>query len=308
MIGVVTNPRARKNVANPARIERLRLILGDKGILREARGLEGIGDIAREFRRLGIEILVIDGGDGTLHHTLSAFIPIYRGTALPPIVLSRGGTMNTVASSLGLKGLSEAVLERVVNAITGRGSFEVVRANALKVNDGYGFIFGLGFPVSLLNAYYRGKGRGRGKTVTVLLKILLSAVEKPGPENVFFRPFEADVWLDGKKLPFRRYTTILGSTVRGVGLGFKPTRRAGEEGLFQMLCLDMGPPKMVLNALKVLLGMELRDEGLLDRAATRSVITLREPAEMQIDGEMFENQREIRLQVGPSLRFIRTKP
>lgn len=308
MIGVVTNPRARKNFANPARIERLRLILGDKGILREARGLEEIADIAREFRRLGIDILVIDGGDGTLHHTLSAFIPIYSGTALPPIVLSRGGTMNTIANSLGIKGLSEAVLGRVVNAITGRGSFEVVRANALKVNDGYGFIFGLGFPVSLLNAYYRGKGRGRGKTVTVLLKILLSTLEKPGPGNVFFRPFEADVWLDGQKLPFRRYTTILGSTVKGVGLGFKPARRVGEEGLFQLICLDMGPRKMVLNALKVVLGLELRDEGLLDHAATRSVITLREPAEMQIDGEMFENQKEIRLQVGPALRFIRTGP
>lgn len=307
MIGVVTNPRARKNVAHPARIERLRLILGDKGVLREARGLEEIADIAREFRRLGIDILVIDGGDGTLHHTLSAFIPIYSGTALPPIVLSRGGTMNTVAHSLGIKGLSEAALGRVMNAITGRGSFEVVRANALKVNEGYGFIFGLGFPVRLLNAYYRGKGRGRGKTVTVLLKILLSILEKPGPENVFFRPFEADVWLDGQKLPFWRYTTILGSTVKGVGLGFKPARRAGEEGLFQMICLDMGPKKMVLNALKVLLGLELRDEGLLDGMATRSVITLREPAEMQIDGEMFGNQKEIRLQVGPALRFIRTR-
>ena len=309
MIGVITNPRARKNARNPARIERLRQILGHKGVFRETQTPEEISETAREFRRGEIDILVIDGGDGTLHHTLSAFIPIYNGTDLPPIVILRGGTMNTIANSLGIKGLSEAVLQRIVSIARGRAPFGIVRANTLKVNDRYGFIFGLGFPVSLLKAYYRGKGRGTGKTIRVLLKILFSTLEKEGADSNFFHPFEADIWLDGEKLPIGRYTAFLGSTVKGVGLGFKPTRRAGQkEGLFQLLCLDMGPKRMGLNALKVLLGMELRDSKLFDRMATRSVIKLEKPTDMQIDGEIFKNQKEIRLHVGPGIRFIRTRP
>jgi hypothetical protein len=46
MIGVVANPRAGKNVKNPARIQRLRPILGSNGLFREAQTSKGIMDIA----------------------------------------------------------------------------------------------------------------------------------------------------------------------------------------------------------------------------------------------------------------------
>ena len=309
MIGVIANPRAGKNTADPARIERLRRILENEGIFLEARTLEEIADIAREFRRSRIDILVIDGGDGTLHHTLSAFIPVYSGLDLPPIGLLRGGTMNTIAGSLGIKGISEEILQRIVSTVKGSAHLEVIRANTLRVNNRYGFIFGLGFPVNLLDAYYRGEGRGRWKAIRVLVKILSSTLGKEGARANFFHPFGADVWLDGEKLPTERYTAILGSTVKGVGLGFKPTRRAGEkEGLFQIICLDMGPKRMGVSALRVLLGMELRGEKLFNRMATRSVIKLEKPADMQIDGEIFKGQREIVLHVGPVIRFIGARP
>ncbi len=306
MIGIVSNPRARKNAEDPARIERLRRTLDNEGVVREALTFEEIADIAWEFRRSEIDILAIDGGDGTLHHTLSAFIPVYSGTDLPLIALLRGGTMNTIANSLGIKGLSEAILRQTVRGVKGWAPLEVVRTNALEVNDRYGFIFGMGFPVSLLNAYYQGGGRGRWKTVRVLLRILLSALDRESAESNFFRSLEADIWLDGEKLPVGSYTAILGSTVKSVGLGFKPTRWAGEkEGLFQILCLKMGPGRMALNALKVLLAMELRDERLFNRMATRSVISLKKPADMQIDGEIFRNQRTVRLRIGPAIQFIK---
>jgi diacylglycerol kinase (ATP) len=309
MIGVITNPRARRNASNPNRVERLRRILGREGVLRKTQTLDEIWDAAREFRRGKIDILVIDGGDGTLHHTLSAFIPIYNGMDLPPIVLLGGGTMNTIAKSLGMKGISEVILQRIISATRARAPFEVIRANTLRVNDRYGFIFGLGFPVSLLKAYYRGQGRGRWKTIRVLLKISFSILGKGGADGNLFNPFEADIWLDGEKMPIGRYTAILGSTVKEVGLGFKPTRRAGErEGLFQILCCDMGPKRMGLTALKVLLGMELRDSKLFDRMVTRTVIMLEKPVDMQMDGEIFKDQKEIRLHAGPTMRFIRTRP
>lgn len=309
MIGLITNPSAGKNAGNPSRIESLRQILGSDGVIREAQACEEISDIAREFRRGNIDILAIDGGDGTLHHALSAFIPIYSGADLPPIALLRGGTMNTIAHSLGIRGGSEAILQRALSTIREQVPLEVVRTNALKVNDRYGFIFGLGFPVNLLKAYYQGEGRGPAKTIRVLLRVLLSMLEKGDTDSSFFRPFEADIWLNGKRLPPGRYTALLGSTVEEVGLGFKPTRRAREkEGLFQTLCLGTGPKKSGLNALRVLLGMQLRGERLVDRMVRRSVIKLEKPADIQIDGEIFKNQKEIRLHVGPAIRCIRTRP
>jgi diacylglycerol kinase family enzyme len=309
MIGVITNPRAGKNVENSVRIEKLRQILGREGILRETQTREEISNTAREFHRLGIDILAIDGGDGTLQHTLSAFIPIYHGTDLPQIVLLKGGTMNTIARSLGTEGVPEAILRGILSATKEGAPFGVVRANILEVNDRYGFIFGLGFPVSLLEEYYRGEGRGVGKVIRVFLGILCSTAGIRSSQNNLFHTSEAEIWLDGQKLPIGKYTAILGSTVKDVGLGFKPTRRVGEkEGLFQLLCCDMGPERMGLTLLKALLGMELRDSKLIDRLATRCTITLETPASMQIDGEIFRDQKEVRLRIGPAIRFIRALP
>jgi diacylglycerol kinase (ATP) len=309
MIGVVTNPRAGKTIGNPARINRLRQILGPHGFFRESQTLDEMLDIAEEFRREGIGVLAIHGGDGTLHHALSAFIPAYGGTGLPPVALLRGGTMNTIARCLGIKGLSETILKRVVSTTGRQGLFDVVRTNTLKVNDRYGFIFGLGFPVSLLKAYYEDEGRGRLKTIRVLLEILFSMIQKGAAYNDFFHPFEADIWVEGERLPGRSYTAFLGATVKEVGLGFKPTRRAAErEGYFQCLCTGMSPERMGLNALRVLLGMELTGEMLMDRLASRSVIALERPCDMQIDGEIFKDQRVIQLSAGPTIRFMRPKP
>jgi diacylglycerol kinase (ATP) len=309
MIGVVSNPRAGKTIGNPARINRLKQILGPHGFFREAQTLDEMRDIAEEFRKGGIGVLAIHGGDGTLHHALSAFIPVYGRADLPPVALLRGGTMNTIARCLGIRGLSETILKRVVSAVGIQGLFEVVRTNTLKVNDRYGFIFGLGFPVSLLKAYYKDEGRGRLKTIRVLLEILFSMIQRGAAYNDFFHPFQADIWVEGERLPGRSYTAFLGATVKEVGLGFKPTRRAAErEGFFQCLCLCMDPKRMGLNALRVLLGMELTGERLMDRLASRSVIALERPSDMQIDGEIFKDQTEIRLSAGPTIRFMRPKP
>lgn len=307
MIGVVTNPRAGKNIGHPASINRLKEILGPHGFLREARTFDEMLDIAEECRRERIKALAIHGGDGTLHHALSAFIPAYSGTDLPPVALLRGGTMNTIARCLGFKGLSETILKRLVGTVERKELFDVVRANTLKVNDRYGFIFGLGFPVNLLKAYYTGGGRGRSKTIRVLLEILFSMIQKGAAYNGFFHPFEAKIWVQGERLPGRSYTAFLGATVKEVGLGFKPTRRAAQrEGFFQCLC--MGPQRIGLNALRLLLGMDLTGEKPMDRLASRSVIMLERPSDMQIDGEIFKDQEEIRLSAGPTIRFMRPKP
>ena len=110
-------------------------------------------------------------------------------------------------------------------------------------------------------------------------------------------------------MPRGRYTALLGATVEEVGLGFKPTRRAREkEGQFQSLCLGVGSTMIGLNVLRLLLGMQLRGERLVDRMVARSAIKLVKPADIQIDGEIFKNQKEIGLQVGPAIRFIRTRP
>src|SRR5580693_9687084 len=106
-IGVVLNPKSRHNLRDPGAALRLSRRLGDYGVLRTAQSVEELYRIAEDFRRFDIDVLAISGGDGTNHVTLTGFLDVYGGAMIPRVALLRGGTMNTVANSVGIRGKPE---------------------------------------------------------------------------------------------------------------------------------------------------------------------------------------------------------
>src|SRR4051812_22856783 len=116
-IGIITNPHSKLNKRNPARMSLLGYILGAKGQLEVTNTLEDLGRVARDFKEKGVTILAINGGDGTICRTLTAFIKEYgeTGTPLPQVALLRGGTINVLANNLRIKGSPEQVLYRLVD-------------------------------------------------------------------------------------------------------------------------------------------------------------------------------------------------
>src|SRR5580704_15632275 len=122
-IGVVLNPKSRRNLRDPSAASRLARTLGDHGVVREARSIDELYRIAEDFRREDIDVLAISGGDGTNHVTLTGFIDVYGGATMPQVALLRGGTMNTVANSVGVtRGRPEGVLERLLRDYAERAS------------------------------------------------------------------------------------------------------------------------------------------------------------------------------------------
>src|SRR5687767_3479206 len=120
-IGVVLNPKSRKNVKDPGAADRLARQLGDHGILRQVGSIDELYRAAEDFKRLDIDVLGISGGDGTNHVTITGFINVYDGSALPQLAFLRGGTMNTVASSIGVpRGKPEGLLGRLVRNYAAR--------------------------------------------------------------------------------------------------------------------------------------------------------------------------------------------
>ena len=120
-IGVVLNPKSRRNLRDPGAALRLARELGDHGVLRTAGSIEELYRIAEDFRRVDIDVLAISGGDGTGHVTLTGFLNVYRGADVPQVALLRGGTMNTVANSVGVRrGKPEGLLARLIRAYAQR--------------------------------------------------------------------------------------------------------------------------------------------------------------------------------------------
>ena len=113
-IGIITNPHSKLNKRNPQRTALLGYILGEKGRLEVTNNLDDLGRVAREFKSKNIGILAINGGDGTICRTLTAFIQVYGNAPLPKVALLRGGTINVLANNLGIAGSPEQVLYRLV--------------------------------------------------------------------------------------------------------------------------------------------------------------------------------------------------
>jgi diacylglycerol kinase (ATP) len=100
-IGVISNPNSRRNRRYPEQMNRLAYLLGedDQGVT--TRSAEDVVDVAKRFRDAEIDILALNGGDGTNHVTLTTFIEVYGDQPLPMVALLRGGTMNTVSNPSG---------------------------------------------------------------------------------------------------------------------------------------------------------------------------------------------------------------
>src|SRR5256885_2013139 len=135
-------------------MRKLGYLIGDRGSAAATRSLDDLYRVAEEFMKAGIDILGINGGDGTIHHTLTAFLKTYGDRPLPMVAILRGGTMNTIANSYGIKGEPSRLLFELVDKYHNNESFDLFEREILVVGDAYGFIFGNGLLYNFLEAYY----------------------------------------------------------------------------------------------------------------------------------------------------------
>jgi len=160
-IGVVVNPHARRN-RDPRRVvggfER---ILGDDGVVVTSPSRRSLLRIAEVFHRSRIDVLAISGGDGSVGFTLDAFEEIYGDEPLPRVLPLRGGTMNTIANSVGVPRLSgTSLLARLAARHRGGNRLASSRRVAMRVEDRLGFLFGTGLSYGFLGQHRR-PGRDR---------------------------------------------------------------------------------------------------------------------------------------------------
>ena len=142
-IAVLSNPRSGVNKRNPALVQKLAYMLGDKGELRQPPDLDHLEETVRELKARDVDVVCVNGGDGTLHKVLSALVRVYsegatgealRQVRLPRIAILRSGTLNTMSRNIGLKTQPAEMLGRVVSAHHGRPPLRTVAPRLLAVH------------------------------------------------------------------------------------------------------------------------------------------------------------------------------
>lgn len=311
-IGVVLNPKSGKNRRDPGAARRLAKTLGDAGIVREAHSLDELYRIAEDFQRLEIDVLGISGGDGTNHVTLTGFIDVYKTKSLPQVAFLRGGTMNTVANSIGVpRGKPEGLLDRLIHAYADRSANPLanVERRVMRIGTTYGFLFGTGAVHGFLAEYYRNGG-GRPSSV-VAAKTLLSGVGSAlvGGEIVSRIAAKWQGWVefdDGTTWEERDYFSIAGGTIDQIGLDFKPFYRWGEkEGCFHILGIKTSAMGFVADLPRIWRAQPMRDgktyEATVPHARLHSADGI---MRYMIDGDLHESKGPLDVTVGPRVQIL----
>lgn len=309
-IGIITNPHSRRNRRYPEQMRRLAYVLGSEDTYELTNKIDDIVTVARQFKRSGIEILALNGGDGTNHVSLTTFIEVYGDHPLPKITFLRGGTMNTISDGIGIEGTPARLLANLVDKYYTGVPFETTERDMLKITDQdetrYGFIFGNGVVSNFLEIYYDVGDPPTPLTAAMLLG--KAVVGMPfGAQLVkdIVRPFVARAVFADEEWPEREYTSLLAATIDQIGLGFRPFVRCEERPhAFHVLGLMTKPWQLAMELPRIRMGMPMPPHKAASKVTDRVEIISREPFVYTIDGDMHRAEERVLLEAGPRIEII----
>ncbi|TVQ96933.1 MAG: hypothetical protein EA398_15280 [Deltaproteobacteria bacterium] len=346
MIGIIVNPNSRKNRKDPERPERLRIALGDAGSLLVTRRLEQIAPALERFRGDGRSWWVADGGDGALHWMINEAVELFgveRASRDVVYVPTRGGTIDFVASAIGLKGESDEIVSRLRKKLVRGRKPKVVEVPSLLfegeqrtrtgVTLGFSRIgFGnslAGYGANFFGPFYRSDtARGPVRIVVTSAKAFGAAAGRtlfPGPlrllkpsrlrraEHDYLRPAHAEVAIDGEVLcgangkPIHQHTVIQCASIPlNLGGVFRVFPAAGE-GWMHAQAGHVSALEMARIFPGLMTGQIVGDvlPNAYDGQARAMDIRCLRDTELSpvLDGEIFENIVTLSVRMGPTFRM-----
>jgi diacylglycerol kinase (ATP) len=299
--GVLINANARSVRRDRELVARLRRLVPADRIALTSR-VEEIGPALASLLDRGIDALALVGGDGTFPHTLTRLLDGRDPGALPAILPTCGGTVNTIARSLGARGKPDESLAHLV-----RGELrERPRAPVSVAADGappvFGFLFVNGVGVRFLELYYAGR-TGPAGAFAVVARLSGSALVSGPLARRTFAPFEAELEVDGERVDERHFTVIAAAGVRHIGLGFAPFHSAGDDPQrIHLASTGVSAVRLVRDLPALRAGAH--DRSLSHFPCRRASLRLREPLTWSIDAELYPPARELAIGAGPALRIL----
>jgi diacylglycerol kinase family enzyme len=305
MLGALINMRAGCARRDPDLVQRLSDLLGAGRV--EATGSEDEITAALErLRSAGVEWLALVGGDGTFTGTLTQLLRCWPRDAWPAIVVTRGGTVNTIATALGARGTPRQTIQSLLEgARPSETRRELLRVHAGERPARVGFIFGMGAATRWLDAYYAEPVQGPWTATRLVARTLGSGAVQGRFAREVFEPFEAKLVLDGQTQGEMQFTLLGAATIREVGLGFQPFLSAGTEpGRFHLLHTDAPPARFALELPYAHGGTTGALSVLSHHSVAEAELDLPVPQPWMLDADVQPAARQLRIDLTPALRFL----
>lgn len=257
------------------------------------------------FARKEIDLLIIDGGDGTVRDVMSAAGPFF-GSTMPAIAIVPSGKTNALANDLGIPldwDIEQIKSSFQAGRVTERAPIEI----AYEESDVplRGFLMGTGAfvraTVLAQHTHRMGAFNGIAVGLSVLGAVLQTCLASA---NNPWRAGETVSYLDrdGQACERQLYMMLL-STLQRFPLGIRPLGHAAD-GL-NALAVDAQPRMLPVVLPAILVG---REGGWLERLGYRHLHTLeagrvRLNGGFVLDGEIFPGGT-VSVRAGEPIRFV----
>ncbi len=305
----MNNPRSRRNRRRPGIARRLRAQLDADGEVADAATPEELDRAVERFRAAEVDVVGVNGGDGTGHYVLTALARAYGGAPLPRLLLLRAGAMNTVAHGHGIGGGPERILREVL--IRRRHGFplrtatrDLLRVTADGREPRYGFIFGTGAMVTFLEAYY-GTGRPSPATAALLIGRAIGSALLGGPfAAALTRRAPLRVTTDGDEWEDGSYLAVAAGSTPDAGFGFLAFHRCGEQpGFFHAVGVTGTVGQLARSLPRLRRGRPWRRRVAQDEVA-RELVLEGEAPRYTLDGDLYAAERTVRVETGPPVEIV----
>ena len=229
-IGVLNNLRSGRG---QVRVESaLSLLRSHPDVLHvETASASLVPEALADFEREGVELLVVNGGDGTLQRLLTELLSRDEGSWLPAIAPIRGGRTNVSAIDLGahrdpVRSLADLIAAGRAGELKDRAVERAVLRVDLGPEDGvhYGIFFGAGMlhrAVQLTPRYFP-EGRAQGLFGAAAVTGTLLGRAALGRLGGVMKADKMRAAFDGEPRPPREYRLVMATTAERLFFGMRP--------------------------------------------------------------------------------------
>jgi len=312
-IGVLNNLRAGKRDSAVEHV--LAFLRAHPDVLHfETERDAALPEVLDEFERAGVEVLVLNGGDGTVQHALTHLFEGGR-TWRPYLAPIRGGRTNMTAIDLGVRRGAVAGLEALTTALReGRARECELTRSVLRVefpgNVRCAMFVGYGMLHRAVAFTHRAFPEGRAQGVFgagIVTGALLARAVLGGVRGVL-SPDKMRIACDGADEPPREYLLVMATTLEHLFLRLRPFW-GRERAPVHMTAVESSARAMWRAAPGILWGRPaarvVPENGYRSRNVSELVIQL--DGGLVLDGELFDPQpdRVVRVTAIEGVRFLR---
>ncbi|GAB4290337.1 MAG: hypothetical protein Kow0090_03410 [Myxococcota bacterium] len=301
--GMITNLISGKNKHKNYNRVLYENIICHQGIVRESGSLKNLPEIIHEFKESGVNVIIVNGGDGTMGAVATEVFHTWEGE-MPAFVPLRGGTMNATAAAIGIPRTPSAVLlDRLVRVINSKqGGLIEHWIGTLRVNDPrrprdtFGFVFANGLAYEYDRYIYSLGDTGRKNAFIGFLLLNLHGLFGTRLGEEVWRNIPAKVTIDGKPLEFDTIKILVASTIYNLPLFLRPfpPPPSAKEGGFTFLINGMRRKEIFKNTYSLLSGKYRGKNHLTGQA---SEIKLKMNGGYMIDGELWAHNDDVEITV-----------